>query len=62
MDDWLLNKENTPTLYSLKNNSFFFTDHYSYFISAGPTFNSEFCVNTGFYTPLSLTSNFLVSI
>ena len=57
MDDWLLNKKNTPTLYSLKKNSFDFTDHYSYLISEGTTFNSEFCVNTGFYTPLSLSGN-----
>ena len=26
-------------------------------MSGGPTFNSEFCVNTGFYTPFSLTGN-----
>ena len=57
MDDWLLNEENTPTLYSLKKNSFDFTEHYSYFIYEGLTFNSEFCVNTGFHTPLSLTGN-----
>ena len=57
MDIWLLNKNNTPTLHSLKNNSFVFSDHYSYRINAGPTFNSEFCVNTGFYSPLSLTEN-----
>ena len=57
MDNWLLNKNNTPTLHSLKNNSFVFSDHYSYRINAGPTFNSEFCVNTGFYNPLSITGN-----
>ena len=57
MDDWFLNENNTPTLYSLKKNSFDFTEHYSYLISEGATFNSEFCVNTGFYTPLSLTGN-----
>lgn len=57
MDDWLLNKNNTPTLHSLKNNSFVFNEHYSYKASGGSTFNSEFCVNTGFYTPFSLTGN-----
>lgn len=57
MDDWLLNEKNTPTLYSLKNNSFDFTEHYSYLIGAGTTFNSEFCVNTGFHTPITLTAN-----
>ena len=57
MDIWLLNKKNTPTLHSLKNNSLIFSDHYSYLINTGPTFNSEFCVNTGFYTPVSITGN-----
>ena len=57
MDDWLLNEENTPTLYSLKKNSFDFTEHYSYDINEGKTFNSEFCVNTGFHTPLSISAN-----
>lgn len=57
MDIWLLNENNTPTLHSLKNNSFVFSDHYSYLISAGSTFNSEFCVNTGFYTPFTLSGN-----
>ena len=57
MDTWLLNKNNAPTLHSLKNNSFVFNDHYSYLINAGATFNSEFCVNTGFHNPLSLSGN-----
>ncbi len=57
MDIWLINKKNTPTLHSLKNNSLVFSDHYSYRIDRGQTFNSEFCVNTGFYTPLSITKN-----
>jgi phosphoglycerol transferase MdoB-like AlkP superfamily enzyme len=57
MDSWLLNKKNTPTLYSLKKNSFVFSEHYSYKMSGGATFNSEFCVNTGFYSPISLTRN-----
>jgi len=57
MDSWLLNKNNTPNLYSLKKNSFVFNQHYSYKMSGGSTFNSELCVNTGFYTPFSLTGN-----
>lgn len=55
MDDWLLNKNNTPTLHSLKKNSFIFSEHYSYKINGGSTINSEFCVNTGFCNPISLT-------
>ena len=57
MDDWLLNKNYTPTLYSLKKNSFVFSEHYSYKLVGGATFNSEFCINTGFCNPLSLTGN-----
>ena len=57
MDNWLLNKNNTPNLYSLKKNSFIFSEHYSYKMSGGATFNSEFCINTGFYSPFSLTGN-----
>ena len=57
MDNWLLNKKNTPTLHSLKKNSFVFNEHYSYRMPGGSTFNSEFCVNTGFCNPLSLTGN-----
>ena len=56
-EHFLINEEYTPTLYSLKNNSFDFTAHYSYKIDAGQTFNSEFCVNTGFVTPFTIKSN-----
>lgn len=57
VDDWLLNEEDTPTLYSLMNKSINFTNHYSYYNGGGSTFNSEFAVNTGFITPLSYTQN-----
>ena len=57
LDNWLLTEENTPTLYSMLNNSFVFNDHYSYYNGGGSTFNSEFAVNTGFITPLSYTQN-----
>ncbi|MGN1358724.1 MAG: LTA synthase family protein, partial [Bacilli bacterium] len=57
LDNWLLTQENTPTLYSMLNNSFVFNDHYSYYNGGGSTFNSEFAVNTGFITPLSYTQN-----
>ena len=57
LDNWLLNKEDTPTLYNMLKNSYNFTDHYSYYNGGGSTFNSEFAVNTGFITPLSYTQN-----
>lgn len=57
LDDWLLNEEDTPTIYSLLNNAYNFSNHYSYYNGGGSTFNSEFAVNTGFITPLSYTKN-----
>lgn len=56
-DDWLINQEDTPTLYNMMNNSINFSNHYSYYNGGGSTFNSEFAVNTGFITPLSYTQN-----
>lgn len=57
IDSWLLNENDTPTLYSMLNNSFVFNNHYSYYNGGGSTFNSEFAVNTGFLTPISYTQN-----
>ena len=57
LDSWVINKNDTPTLYSMMKNSINFTNHYSYYNGGGSTFNSEFAVNTGFITPLSYTQN-----
>ena len=57
IDKWLLNKEDTPTLYKLMNEGISFDKHYSFYSGGGSTFNSEFAVNTGFITPLSFTKN-----
>ena len=57
LDSWLLTKEDTPTLYSMKENAYNFNNHFSYYNGGGSTFNSEFAVNTGFITPLSYTQN-----
>ena len=57
LDSWLVNKNDTPTIYNLMKNSINFTNHYSYYNGGGSTFNSEFAVNTGFITPLSYTLN-----
>ena len=56
-DNWLITKEDTPTLYKMMNSGINFTNHYSYYNGGGSTFNSEFAVNTGFITPLSYTQN-----
>lgn len=57
LDSWLLNEEDTPTLYSMLNHSIVFENHYSYYNGGGSTFNSELAVNTGFITPISYTKN-----
>lgn len=57
IDSWLINKNDTPTLYNMMKNSINFTNHFSYYNGGGSTFNSEFAVNTGFITPLSYTQN-----
>lgn len=57
IDNWLLNKNDTPTLYSMLNNSINFKNHYSFYTGGGSTFNSEFAVNTGFIVPLSYNKN-----
>lgn len=57
MDEWLLTKETTPNLYSLKEHSIDFKNHFSLYTGGGSTFNSEFAVNTGFTTPISYIEN-----
>lgn len=57
IDSWLLNKDDTPNLYKMLDNSFVFNNHYSYYNGGGSTFNSEFAVNTGFITPISYNQN-----
>ena len=57
IDSWLINQNDTPTLYNMLNNSFVFNKHYSFYNGGGSTFNSEFAVNTGFLTPISYTQN-----
>lgn len=57
MDNWLLNEEDTPVLYSLMADSIIFNNHFSYYNGGGSTFNSELAVNTGFITPISYVKN-----
>ena len=57
IDSWIINKNDTPTLYKMMNNGYNFTNHYSFYTGGGSTFNSEFAVNTGFITPMSYTKN-----
>lgn len=57
IDDWVFNKDVMPNLYSLLNNSINFKNHYSFYSGGGSTFNSEFAVNTGYFTPFTYPAN-----
>lgn len=54
IDKFLVTKEIMPTLYSLQNNSINFKNHFSFVSGGGSTFNSEYMVNTGYTTPITL--------
>lgn len=48
-DDWLVTKEDMPTLYKMMKEGMNFTNRYAPFFYAGYTFNTEFAANTGLY-------------
>lgn len=54
IDKFLVTKEIMPTLYSLSKNSINFNNHFSFVSGGGSTFNSEYMVNTGYTTPITL--------
>lgn len=56
MDTWLIDEENTPTLYKMMNSGINFKNYNAPFFGAGFTFGSEFAFNTGFFTPVSAIS------
>lgn len=56
MDTWMIDKENTPTLYKIMKQGINFTNYNAPFFGAGFTFGSEFAFNTGFFTPVSAIS------
>jgi len=53
MDDFSLNDEDTPTICRLMREGINFTNFYTPVYSSIHTFNTEFCVNTGFFLPTS---------
>lgn len=56
MDTWMIDEENTPTIYNMMQNGINFTNYNAPFFGAGFTFGSEFAFNTGFFTPVSAIS------
>lgn len=57
IDSFLVTKDIMPTLYSLKNNSINFNNHFSFVSGGGSTFNSEYMINTGYTTPITLNKS-----
>lgn len=56
MDDWLISKEVTPTIYKMMKNGFNFKNHYSPGYVTGDTANTEFMANTGLYPSINKLS------
>lgn len=51
MDDWMITREDTPTVCRLMEEGICFTDFYTPGYGTARTINSEFCMNTGIYLP-----------
>lgn len=56
VDNWMINKTYTPTLYKMMKNGIHFSNYHASIFGAGCTFNSEFAFNTGYFTPKSAVS------
>lgn len=49
LDDWVISKDNTPTIFRLMNEGINFTNMYTCIYGSGSTFSTEFAFNTGIY-------------
>lgn len=56
MDDWLIEKEVTPTISYMMKHGFNFNNHYSPVYVTGSTANTEFIANTGIYPNINKLS------
>ncbi len=53
IDDWMIDEKYTPTMCYMMENGINFLDYYAPQFGSGLTLGSEFCFNTGYYTPKS---------
>jgi len=56
IDDWMISEKYTPTMKYMMENGINFNNHYAPTFGTGYTLGSEFCFNTGYYTPISAVS------
>lgn len=56
VDSWLINKEDMPNLYKLGKEGIKFTNRYSVQSGSGYTLNTEFALNTGFYSAKNIAA------
>lgn len=56
IDDWMVNDKYTPVMRYMMKNGINFANHYAPTFGTGYTLGSEFCFNTGYYTPVSSVS------
>ncbi len=56
IDDWMINDKYTPVMRYMMKNGINFANHYAPTFGTGYTLGSEFCFNTGYYTPTSSVS------
>lgn len=56
IDDWMINDKYTPVMRYMMKNGINFANHYAPTFGTGYTLGSEFCFNTGYYTPVSSVS------
>ncbi len=51
IDDWMIDEKYTPVMKYMMDNGINFANHYAPTFGVGYTLSSEFCFNSGFYTP-----------
>lgn len=56
IDDWMIDDKYTPVMRYMMRNGINFANHYAPTFGTGYTLGSEFCFNTGYYTPTSSVS------